>query len=126
MKVTKNVILDLMPLYLADEVSPDTKTLVDNYLETDPELAKTIKDSSFDSINEINLPFKKEDKLEAYIKVKQMQMIKTIVIAVITSGVFLAILAAIMLFSKKLKRVIYFCYVTGHFGATIYQNFVYT
>jgi len=40
MKVTRDVILDLLPLYLADEVSPDTQGLVKAYLEQDPDLAK--------------------------------------------------------------------------------------
>ena len=34
--VTRGVILDLLPLYLADEVSTDTRRLVECYLETDP------------------------------------------------------------------------------------------
>lgn len=39
MTVTRNVIIDLLPLYAADEVSEDTRTLVDAYLKSDPELA---------------------------------------------------------------------------------------
>jgi hypothetical protein len=39
MEITRNVILDLLPLYLADEVSDDTRLLVEKYLETNPELA---------------------------------------------------------------------------------------
>ncbi len=36
--VTREVIKDLLPLYLDGEVSADTRLLVDRYLETDPEL----------------------------------------------------------------------------------------
>ena len=43
MKITRNVILDLLPLYAADEVSADTRILIDSYLETDPELANVAK-----------------------------------------------------------------------------------
>lgn len=40
MTVSKNVILDLLPLYYSDEASPDTRTLVEAHLEQDPELAR--------------------------------------------------------------------------------------
>ena len=39
MEITRNVIEDLLPLYLADEASADTRMLVGEYLKTDPELA---------------------------------------------------------------------------------------
>jgi len=40
MKVTRDVILDLLPLYLAGEASPATRQLVEEYLAQDPELAR--------------------------------------------------------------------------------------
>jgi Predicted transmembrane transcriptional regulator (anti-sigma factor) len=40
MTVTRNVIYDLLPAYFAGEVSADTRTLVDEFLETDPELRR--------------------------------------------------------------------------------------
>lgn len=40
MTVTRNVIYDLLPAYFAGEVSTDTRTLVDEFLETDPELRR--------------------------------------------------------------------------------------
>ena len=46
MQVTKDVILDLLPLYLADEVSADTRTLVEKYLETDSMLAQIAAEST--------------------------------------------------------------------------------
>jgi hypothetical protein len=39
MKVTRDVILDLLPLYFAGQVSADTKKLVDEFLQTDPDFA---------------------------------------------------------------------------------------
>lgn len=38
MDVTRNVIIDLLPLYVANECSPDTQRLVEAYLETHPDL----------------------------------------------------------------------------------------
>jgi hypothetical protein len=40
MKVTRDVILDLLPLYFAGQVSADTKALVDDFLRTDPGFAR--------------------------------------------------------------------------------------
>jgi predicted anti-sigma-YlaC factor YlaD len=43
MNVTREVILDLLPLYLAGEASPATRALVEEYLKQDPELAQRIR-----------------------------------------------------------------------------------
>jgi hypothetical protein len=40
MPVTRDVILDLLPLYFAGDVSADTKALVDEFLRTDPDFAR--------------------------------------------------------------------------------------
>ena len=40
MKNTRDVIYDLLPGYFADEVSADTRTLIDEFLSTDPEFAR--------------------------------------------------------------------------------------
>jgi hypothetical protein len=40
MTVTRDVILDLLPLYFAGQVSADTKQLVDQFFETDPDFAR--------------------------------------------------------------------------------------
>ncbi len=40
MTVSREVILDLLPLYFSDEASPDTKALVEEHLDRDPDLAK--------------------------------------------------------------------------------------
>jgi len=43
MKVTRDVVLDLLPLYLAGEASPDTRALVEEYLRQDPDLAERVR-----------------------------------------------------------------------------------
>ena len=40
MTVTRDVVLDLLPLYFAGEVSADTRALVDEFLRTDPDFAR--------------------------------------------------------------------------------------
>ena len=67
-KITRNVILDLMPLYLAGEASQDTKELVEEYLETDKELAEMAKQSTtFDLPKDVPVPLEKDQALQLYI-----------------------------------------------------------
>jgi hypothetical protein len=43
MNVTREVILDLFPVYLSDEASPATRVLVQEFLAQDPDLAQSLK-----------------------------------------------------------------------------------
>lgn len=43
MTVTREVILDLLPVYLAGEASPATRALVEQFIQQDPELAQRIR-----------------------------------------------------------------------------------
>ncbi len=43
MKVTRDVIHDLLPAYLAGEASTDTIALVEEFLRQDPDLARTVE-----------------------------------------------------------------------------------
>jgi len=40
MTVTRDVILDLLPMYSAGQVSADTRALVDEFLKTDPDFTR--------------------------------------------------------------------------------------
>ena len=43
MNVTREVIIDLLPVYLAGDASPATRSLVEDYLKQDTELARRIR-----------------------------------------------------------------------------------
>jgi hypothetical protein len=43
MKVTRQVISDLWPIYAAGEATSDTRALVDEFLATDPDFARTLR-----------------------------------------------------------------------------------
>jgi hypothetical protein len=43
MNITKEVVLDLLPLYLSGEASPASRTLVEEFLQQDPELAQRVR-----------------------------------------------------------------------------------
>jgi anti-sigma factor RsiW len=42
MKITQDVIKDLLTVYLAGEATPDTRALVEDWLRTDPELTRQV------------------------------------------------------------------------------------
>jgi hypothetical protein len=97
-EITRNVILDLLPLYIADEVSADTKELVKNYLETDPELAKIAEQSaSIELPDDAPFPMTKEDKMEAYKEAKKYMVIRTIVLTITLSATFVCVLLIALL-----------------------------
>jgi len=50
MNVTREVILDLLPVYLAGEASPATRALIEEYMKQDPELAERIRLQWADSL----------------------------------------------------------------------------
>ena len=43
MNVTREVIVDLLPVYLSGEASPATRSLVEEYMKQDPELAQRVR-----------------------------------------------------------------------------------
>ena len=82
MGVTRNVILDLLPLYLANEVSADTRALVEKYLETDPELATVAKERAAMEIpGDIPDPLTEEDQMETFREAKRLMLRRTLLIA---------------------------------------------
>lgn len=45
MNITREVIIDLWPVYTAGEASADTRVLVEEFLHDDPELSRLLKES---------------------------------------------------------------------------------
>ncbi len=72
-KIPQHVILDLLPLYLANEVSEQTRDLIEEYLKTDPQLATLAEQAkNATSLQEIPAPINKETEMEALKKVKRL------------------------------------------------------
>jgi anti-sigma factor RsiW len=82
MEITRNVVLDLLPLYLAEEVSADTRAIVEKYLETDPELANVVKHSArIELSSDIPVPLSQDNKLRDYRKAKRLITVRTLILA---------------------------------------------
>lgn len=81
-KIPQHVILDLLPLYLAEEVSGETRNLIEEYLKTDPQLATLAEQAKrATSLQEIPAPLKKENEMEALKKTKRLMTLRTIYLA---------------------------------------------
>ncbi|MFL7892833.1 MAG: anti-sigma factor family protein [Anaerolineales bacterium] len=84
MEVTKDVILDLLPLYLAGEVSEDTRSLIENYLAGDEDLAALAKQSDLLHLpGDIPVSLTDEDKMKAYRKTKWMMVLAIVILSII-------------------------------------------
>jgi hypothetical protein len=90
MEITRNVILDLLPMYLADEVSADTRTLVEKYLET--RVAK--KSAAMELLGDPPVTLIQEDKMKAYRKTKWMMFLYIAILAIVIA----AILGSLVMF----------------------------
>ncbi|MGB2964848.1 MAG: hypothetical protein WBB69_12770 [Anaerolineales bacterium] len=94
MEIPRNVILDLLPIYLANEVSPETRDLVEKYLETDQELARQARKQkkSLEFPQDIPLPLTEEDQIKAY-KKSRLQL----ALIVVSLAVLLVVILGITL-----------------------------
>ena len=88
MEVTREVILDLLPLYLEDEASADTQALVKNYLEHDPDLAQLARQWQERLPGPPPSPVRHDAQALAYLEARRQIEIRTIGVATaITAGV---------------------------------------
>lgn len=72
MQITRETIQDLLPLYLTEEVSMETRAMIDEYLETDIKLAKIVEKAqlvpqSAEFINSVEL----DDKMKTFRKAQR-------------------------------------------------------
>lgn len=100
MDITKNVILDLLPLYLADEVSEDTRTLIENYLKTDKELAALVEQSvAMELPGDLPVSLTDEDKMKTFKKTRWLFFLTivflSILIALILGATFYAFFVSV-------------------------------
>jgi anti-sigma factor RsiW len=56
MKITRDVVMDLLPLYIAGEASVDTRTLVEEFLRQDPELAREAREARLTPLATMGMP----------------------------------------------------------------------
>ena len=110
MEITRSVIEDLLPLYVAGEVSEDTRKLVEEYLEKDESLVQFVQQLKELHMTHADIPLKPETELVALQKIQQLQKVQKMVIttmAAIFGMTFLCglgLLSAIYFFAVYLRR----------------------
>jgi len=93
MKITRNVILDLLPIYVANEASADTRALMESYLASDPETADLAREfAKMETAGDVPVPLNKEDAMEAYKEAKRLMFRRTMIIAGLIAFGFLCVL----------------------------------
>ena len=98
MEITRDVILDLLPLYMANEVSEDTRALVEKYLETDAELSQIAKESEAMRLpDDIPTSLSKEDQMQAYKDAKRYMFFRTVILAITFSITLVCLLSLALL-----------------------------
>ena len=78
MKVTRDVITDLLPLYLAKEATGDTRALVESFFEQDPEFARLAKEplGAFPP-TEIPSTLNQEDEMKTLERTKKLLKVRS-------------------------------------------------
>jgi predicted nucleic acid-binding protein len=97
MEITRDVVLDLMPLYVAGEVSEATRKLVEAYLENDEDLKRLAECAEKTGLKEVPMTEQKELSLEAYEKANKMMVIRTLGLAAIIAATVVSILLIVPL-----------------------------
>ena len=84
MEVKREMVIDLLPLYLADEVSAETRAMIDEYLKQDEELRKMVQDTKLAEFKtEIPVPLNKEGMMEAYREARKYAYLKSVWVTLI-------------------------------------------
>ena len=72
MKITRDIINDLLPLYQSGDASPDTRELVETFLKDDPEFSRTVLEQK-DTLSLSNQPhLPKEIEMQTLEKTKKV------------------------------------------------------
>lgn len=98
MKIDKNIIMDLLPSYLANEASPETRALVEEYLAENEDFAKVVqmqKDSLHVSAG-IPGPLSRNHQISAYRR-SRLQLVFFILIAAVLLLAFVGALVLMFL-----------------------------
>ena len=101
MEPTRDVIKDLLPLYLAGEASADSRALVEEHLDRDPDLAETARQWKTQLPGPPPAPVRPEAQALAYQEARRQITNRVITLAGVISGGILVI-AAVALFGAML------------------------
>ena len=95
MKISRNIIIDLLPNYLAGEASEETQLLIAEAIEEDENLASLIKTMKEIDLKDDDLQTMPRDRsMNTFVEIKRLLLWRTIGLALIFSFLFLCIFLA--------------------------------
>ena len=103
-ELTKNVIMDLLPLYLAGEASEDSSALVKRYIDANPEMTDILNQmAKAESQHKVPIPFSREIAMETFQEAKKWTVIRTLGLALIIGLCWLSSLVLTLAFFYFMK-----------------------
>jgi len=82
MEITRAVVLDLLPLYAAGECSTDTKALIEEYLQSHPEMRPEFNQYGQDPLRPaVPAPMTKDDELRSLARTRRLLRLRSTVMA---------------------------------------------
>ena len=78
MNITRDIINDLLPIYLSEECSQDTRQLVEEYLKSNPDFEKQVKQFNQNPLpNSLPKALGKEDEIKALRKARRLLKLRS-------------------------------------------------
>jgi len=122
MKVTRDVILDLLPLYLAGEASEDTRRLVEEHLEKDPRLAQLAKQAQETKLPDgVPIPLTEDDEMKAFKKAKRLMIQHNLFLLLAVLFTFLFAMGLTFIADERPIGPVVFLAVAGFFWYLFYR-----
>lgn len=122
MKVTRNVILDLLPLVLADEAHEDTNALVEAYLASDPKMAALAEQAKNASKPpEIPIPLTPETEMKSLEKTKHMMFQHNVFLFIAILFIFMFAISMVSLLDEAPYAPPIFLGISGVFWFVYYR-----
>ena len=88
--IPKNLIIDVIPAYLADDVSDETRTIVEKFAAQDKEIAEMLKDDLSGKVIDKSYMIPSEQlEFETISRAKRSLRRKMILVAIVTASVLL-------------------------------------
>ena len=114
MKVTKEIITDLLPVYFSKECSQDTKNLVEEFLESDTDFAKQVKQFESNPIPDIPFQLNSNDEMAILKKTRRLLKMRSYFMGF---AIFFSLLPFSFFHTDK---VTYIFFLESPLSATIY------
>jgi anti-sigma-K factor RskA len=97
MNIPRSIVIDLLPLYLAGEVSQETRELVEQYLQTDPEMAALADKSVIELPRDVPIPLTQEEEMKALNYAKRLIFWRTVIVTAVIAFMVLALFGGALL-----------------------------